>query len=152
MNHPITVADVSDVAEAVSGVAEAVRRGIREADPPSLRPRDWQPLCLALHDRDGTILGGVYGATMWDWLMIDGLWVAESLRGSGYGDRLLREAEILAISRGCRGAWLGTYDFQARSFYERHGYDTFGALPEFPSGHTHYHLAKVFGADSPATP
>jgi len=121
-----------------------IRRGIRGADPSDVGTRDWVPLTLTLRASDGTIAGGVYGATMWGWLMIDGLWVAEELRGQGLGRRLLLEAESIAVDRGCRGSWLGTFDFQAREFYERLGYVVFAELQDFPAGHRHYHLRKSF--------
>jgi GNAT superfamily N-acetyltransferase len=122
-----------------------VRRGIREADPSDVGARDYEPLALGLRDEAGTIRGGAYGATMWGWFMLDGLWVAPELRGHGYGARLLAAAEMVAKKRGCRGVSLGTFDFQARSFYERQGYSVFGQLPDFPAGHTHFQLAKRFG-------
>jgi hypothetical protein len=48
------------------------------------------------------------------------------------------------MTRGRRGAWLGTFDFQARAFYERRRYRVFAELPDFPLQHRHYHLAKRF--------
>ena len=123
---------------------DAVRKGIREADPDDVRSRDWQTVSLALRDPDGAVVGGLYGATMWSWLMIDGLWVAAALRGQGLGRRLLLAGEEIAIRRGCTGSWLGTFDFQAKDFYERHGYSVFAALTGFPPGHTHFHLRKHF--------
>ncbi len=65
-----------------TALPEAVRQGIRASDPDEVRPRDWQTLSLALRDSQGATVGGLYGATMWSWLMIDGLWVAPELRGS----------------------------------------------------------------------
>ena len=127
----------------------AVRAGIRDADPPDVGPRDWQPLKLGLRTSDGALLGGLYGATMWRWLLIDGLWVARELRGRGLGHELVVAGEREAINRGCVGAWLGTFDFQARGFYERLGYTVFAELPGFPAGHTHYHLLKRFNSTSP---
>ena len=124
-------------------VSAEIRRGIREADPPQVGPRNWAPFCLSLRDAAGTLVGGLYGATTWGWLLVDGLWVAEGLRRRGLGSRLLAAAEEAAIARGCRGAWLGTFDFQAREFYELHGYRVFGALPDFPPGHTHFELWKA---------
>jgi hypothetical protein len=53
----------------------AVRRGIPLADPADVGPRNWQALHLSLRDPDSTLVGGLYGATSWGWLMIDGLWV-----------------------------------------------------------------------------
>lgn len=129
-----------------SEVQARVRRGLRESDPPDVPPRDYQPVCLSVRDEGRAIVGGVYGGTMWGWLMIDGLWVDDGLRGQGYGARLLAEAEAAAARHGCRGAWLGTFDFQARDFYEPHGYTVFAELPDFPAGHTHVHLVKRFAA------
>ena len=76
--------------------------------------------------------------------MIEGLWVADDQRGRGYGSQLLTAAETIAVERGCIGAWLGTFDFQARGFYERHGYRVFGELADFPAGHRHFELSKRF--------
>src|SRR3954447_7835756 len=135
---------------ATDEVFAAVRRGIREADPADVGPRDWQPVCFAVRDAEDAIVGGVYGATMWRWLMIDGLWISTALRGQGLGSRVLDAAESLAISRGCTGSWLGTFDFQARRFYERHGYSVFAELPGFPAAHSHFHLSKRF-SDGAAT-
>jgi GNAT superfamily N-acetyltransferase len=141
--------DITEEAD-LDAIFLAVRQGIRSADPPDVKPRDWRPLNLALRDRDGALVGGLYGASMWEWLLIDGLWVAEEIRGQGLGRMLLLEAEAAAIELGCRGAWLGTFDFQARGFYERLGYVVFAELTGFPPGHSHYHLKKVFRADPTA--
>lgn len=127
---------------ATEQVSAEVRRGIREADPPDVGARDWATLCLSLRADDGTLVGGLYGATMWRWFLIDGLWVAAERRGEGLGRRLLDAAEAAAVARGCVGAWLGTFDFQARGFYERQGYRVFGELAGFPAGHAHFELWK----------
>ncbi len=132
-------------------VHDVIRRGIRGADPSDVGARDYQALCLSLRDAaDDGIVGGLIGATMWAWLMIDGLWVAEALRGRGLGGQLLARSEAVAAERGCRGVWLGTFDFQARPFYERHGYTVFAEFPGFPSGHTHFHLRKDLTPSPPA--
>jgi GNAT superfamily N-acetyltransferase len=138
--------------EHASEIEAAVRQGLRSADPAGLPPRqhDYQPLYLSVRDSSDAIIGGLYGMTMWSWLLIDGLWVAEAYRGHGFGSRLLTEAEAHAVQRGCRGAWLGTFDFQARAFYERHGYVVFAELDGFPPGHKHLHLRKTF--DTPTAP
>ena len=127
-------------------LTDAVSKGIWGADPQDVWPRDWQTISIALRDSEGAVVGGLYGATIWSWLMIDGLWVAPELGGQGLGRRLLLASEELAIQRGCIGSWLGTFDFQAKVFYERHGYSVFAELAGFPPNHTHFHLRKHFSA------
>ena len=46
------------------------------------------------------------------------------------------------MQRRCVGSQLGTFDFQAKTFYERNGYTVFATLEGFPPGHTHFQLQK----------
>lgn len=73
-----------------------------------------QNLCFVLRAPDGEIVGGVIGATHWDWLHIDLMWVKEELRGCGHGHRLLALAEQEAWQRGAKNAYLDTFNFRAR--------------------------------------
>ncbi len=101
-----------------------------------------QYLCFVLHAPDQTIVGGLIGATYWDWLHIDLMWIKDELRGRGFGHRLLTLAEDEARRRGAKNAYLDTFSFQAPDFYEQHGYQVFGELPDFPLGHHRYFLTK----------
>lgn len=60
------------------------------------------------------------------------------------GSRLLDAAESEARKAGARHAYPETYSFQARPFYERHGYRVVGELPDFPPGESYYLLRKDF--------
>lgn len=91
---------------------------------------------------DGTIVGGLIGYTHWNWLFIQQLWVAEDHRGHGVGSSLMAAAEGEALARGCLHAHCDTFDFQALPFYQKLGYETFGALADYPVGHTRYFLSK----------
>jgi len=51
-------------------------------------------------------------------------------------------AEVEARKRGARYAYLDTFDFQAPEFYKKYGYEVFGVLEDFPSGHTRYFMKK----------
>jgi GNAT superfamily N-acetyltransferase len=99
-------------------------------------------LCFILYAPNQEIAGGLIGATYWDWLYIDLLWVKEGLRGRGFGHRLLALAEDEARQRGARNAYLDTFSFQSPDFYMRHGYQVFGTLQDFPRGHARYFLTK----------
>jgi GNAT superfamily N-acetyltransferase len=80
------------------------------------------------------VLGGAYGDTHYGWLYLSLLWVDETFRGQGWGRRLVEDFEAEGRARGCHGAWVSTYEFQAASFYERLAYHEFGRLEDFPPG------------------
>jgi ribosomal protein S18 acetylase RimI-like enzyme len=102
-------------------------------------------LTFFLRDAAGAIVGGVHGNNGWDWLYISDLWVSETVRGSGYGTLLMREAEREAVRRGCQNVYLDTFSFQAVDFYLKLGYRIFGELEDFPPGHKRVFLRKTLG-------
>jgi GNAT superfamily N-acetyltransferase len=104
--------------------------------------RDVRHVAIFLRDATGIIHGGLIGIMWGGWLHIKNLWITEGLRHQGYGSRLLRAAEHEGRSADCCGAFLDTFSFQARPFYERHGYQCFGELQGHPPGHSHYFMRK----------
>ena len=106
----------------------------------------YKPLTLFLRSVDGTIFGGLLGETYWGWLHISILWLDETARRQGYGERLLALAEQEAVRRGCHAAHLDTMSFQALPFYEKNGYTVFGVLNDLPVGHSRYFMKKALGA------
>ena len=107
-----------------------------------IRPVGPQPLDILLRDAGGGIVGGLIASTYWDWLDIEDFWLAEGLRGKGYGRRLLRIAEEEAQRRGCMRVKLQTFSFQARTFYEKMGYNVVGELVDYPPGERFYWMRK----------
>lgn len=105
----------------------------------------WYPVAYFVRSEEGEILGGLHGAIWGDWLYIKILWIAEPARGHGYGRKLIEAAEAYAVKRGCRGAHLETFSFQARPLYEKLGYEVFGEIADFPPGHTFFFLRKALG-------
>jgi GNAT superfamily N-acetyltransferase len=99
-------------------------------------------LCFVVKNLDGEIVGGVIGATYWDWLYINLMWIKEDLRDQGFGKQLLGLAEEKARQRGARHAYLDTFSFQAPDFYKKLGYEVFGELQDFPQGHQRYFMKK----------
>lgn len=103
----------------------------------------WAPETLSVTARiNGVIVGGLTGATNWDWLYVRLLAVDPLQRGKGLGRQLLQRAEVRARERGCIGVHLDTFSFQALSFYQRCGYEVFGTLPAYPGEHSRYFLYK----------
>ena len=137
---------MSDLAETVVRDAIGSRLG-RFNTQGAGEPDVSRPLVLTLSDPDtAEILGGLWGATGWGYLHVDMLFVPENLRRSGIGRELISEAEQEAYRRGCRSAWLDTFSFQARGFYERHGYVVFGSLDGYPANHRRFFLTKTISA------
>ncbi|MFJ5531566.1 GNAT family N-acetyltransferase [Streptomyces sp. NPDC093261] len=101
------------------------------------------PLQVWAFDAAGEPAGGLAGHTWTAWLHVDYLWVDGRHRGAGLGSRLLAEAERVAREeRGCMGARLETWDFQAPEFYRKQGYDVVCVIPDYPPGITEYTLTK----------
>lgn len=109
-----------------------------------------RPLAILLREPDTGIIGGLWGRTDWGWLSLELLFVPEQLRGTGLGARLVRQAEDEAIRRGCRGALVNTFSFQAPGFYERLGYRVFAVLEDCPPGHRRISLQKPLTSASEA--
>jgi GNAT superfamily N-acetyltransferase len=101
-------------------------------------------LVIPLRGDDGTLAGGFWGATMFEWMHVGMLFVPESLRGQGVGSALMATAENEAQKRGCRGAFVDTFSFQAGPFYEKLGYTRFGTLQDYPPGHSQLYFSKRF--------
>jgi GNAT superfamily N-acetyltransferase len=124
------------------GEADYVEQKLVEFADQFTEPRNYREFGVALRDSEGSTVGGITCNTVWDWLQIGVLWIPDDLRGQGYGHQLLERAEELGRARGCRFARLNTFEFEARGFYESHGYTVRAQTDGFPAGHTQYHLAK----------
>lgn len=117
-------------------------------------PVDSRPLAVLLEDEAGKAVGGLWGRTGYGWLFVELLAVPAALRGHGFGCALIREAERVAADRGCVGAWLTTFTFQAQGFYEALGYEVFARLEDSPPGSAriflrrHWHRDRAGGGSS----
>jgi len=93
---------------------------------------------------NGDILAGIKSELYcWHCLYIDILWVKEEFRKDGYGSALLNEVEKIAKEKGCKLIHLDTFDFQAKDFYIKHGYQVFGVLDDCPIEHKRYYMKKI---------
>lgn len=105
----------------------------------------FNPQSLSVFVRDsatGRVMAGLKGSTHWEWLRIKLLAVHKAARNRGFGTKLLQAAEKEAIERGCKYAFVDTYSFQALPFYKKCGYEVFGELPGYPTGHSRIFLRK----------
>ena len=105
-------------------------------------PSERRPLAVLIRDTDGQVTGGLSGFTAWGWLFTQMLYIPDTLRGTGLAGNILAKAEEEARARGCRGAWIDTFNPQALRAYLRQGYEVFGELEDFPEGRTRSFLRK----------
>lgn len=97
-----------------------------------------------IKNAEGEVVAGLISVVYsWKCLHIDVLWVREDCRGKGYGALLLHEVEAIAKNMGSHIAHLDTFDFQAKDFYLKQGYSTFGEMADCPEAHRRYYMSKV---------
>ena len=75
-----------------------------------------------IRDEAENIKGGCSGYLFYGCLMVDLLWVDESIRNQGYGTTLMLAAENLAIQKQCHFMTGNTMDFEAPVFYKKLGF------------------------------
>ncbi|WP_186181820.1 GNAT family N-acetyltransferase [Burkholderia gladioli] len=138
MTYTYTLTDVADETVRKQIASPLVAYNDRNGGPSGNRP-----LVVALRDAAGEVTGGLWASTAYGWLAIQLLVVPESARGGGVGTRLMRMAEQEALARGCHAAWLDTFEFQARPFYERLGYQCFAELSDYPPGFSRMFMKKT---------
>ena len=131
LEHNATAEDVSLIESAVDNFNMAVTGDY-----------NWKPVHIFLRDEAGQLYGGLTAHLWGKWMHIQYLWVDESLRKQGYGEKLIEMAEAEARAHGCQNAHVETFSFQARPFYERLGYQVIAELPDYPPGHRQYMLRK----------
>jgi ribosomal protein S18 acetylase RimI-like enzyme len=103
---------------------------------------DGSEFSIVIRDAADDILAGIAG---WSWAQaceITLLWVHADHRNAGHGTKLLQTAEAEIIERGCKTIVVRSYDFQAPTYYEKHGYVVHDVIDGFPAGGRQYTLIK----------
>lgn len=135
--------EVSKVRTPTDSELKELAAGLRGYNEPFVPKTEPEKLATFIKTDAGEVLGGCYGIINWGWLYIDWLWCHESIRGQGYGTKLISAMERHALSKGINHVKLETADFQALGFYQKLGYSIYGELDNYPIGHTAYCLKKV---------
>ena len=94
-------------------------------------------------ESQGKIIAGIIARMYcWNVVYIDSLWVDDLYKNQHIGTRMLQQVESVSKKMGAYLIHLDTFDFQARDFYEKHGYTVFGKLDDCPRHHCRYFLRK----------
>ncbi|WP_196138694.1 GNAT family N-acetyltransferase [Aliikangiella sp. G2MR2-5] len=118
--------------------------GVRQFNYESAGKESSLPLSVIARCKDGNIIGGVSGRTIYKHFLIEVAWVDMSTRGTGLGKRLMFIAEEEARNRGCIAAQVDTLSFQAPGFYQKCGFDVVGEVPEIKGTPGRFFLLKQY--------
>ena len=140
-NYQLIMTDVVDPA-----TEAAIVKPLVEFNNKMAGPGNGKPIMIAIRDATGAVVGGLSGQTSRGWLFTHYLVVPDAARGQGLGTQIIKMAEREAIARGCIGAWLDTFEFQARGFYEKMGYSCFGEIQDYPPGFSRFFMKKTLVA------
>lgn len=131
------------VEERTHGAASrAAVRGLTAYSRSKAGKSGWKPFALTLRDDNDVIVGGIVAHMLWNWCFINLFWIDEPYRGRRHGATLLARVEAIAKKRGAQHIYLDTFSFQGDGFYQKHGYEVFGRLDDFPPGHHRIWLKK----------
>ena len=123
---------------------------ISDSIVPPMEGAEDEYVFLKITDDEDNILGGcIMEIDSWKIAELEILWVDEKYRRQGMGSALIHEAERVAREKGCYAMTLGTFDFQARPLYEKHGYKVVGKIKDWPRGHENYSMMKRLDHPSP---
>jgi len=138
----LIVVEVEDAPDAAT--QQVIDEGLDEYNFGKAGPDNAEDLWVIARDDEGVVKGGVKARTFYAWMFTDWLWVSNSVRGTGVGSLLMDKAEAAARGRGCIGAYVDTFSFQAPDFYRSRGYEEFGRIEGLPAGHACIWLRKRF--------
>ena len=132
------VAERSDPA----AVSRELWKGLVRFNREQAGPLRYKRTVLSVRDGKGRLLGGLILQSYWRESYVELLWISARARGSGLGSKLLKEAELRAKKRGSHLIHLNTFSFQAPGFYEKQGYQRFGAMSGSPQGASRHFYVK----------
>lgn len=118
--------------------------GVRKYNARFMGDEESKPLSVIARDKDGELIGGVSGRTIYKQFLIEVVWIERETRGTGLGRRLMELAEVEAKKRGCVAAQVDTLSFQGPVFYGKLGFEIVGEISNFSDNHDRYFLIKRY--------
>jgi len=104
---------------------------------------DYVPLNFHIKDPVDNIIAGINAFACWQMLYLSEFFVKDTYRGKGIGTLLLTKVEQEAKNVGVLVSQTDTFDWQAKDFYLKLGYEIFGVIENCPDGHKRYYLKKT---------
>ena len=103
---------------------------------------------LVIREPAGKVIGGLHAWTTIYNMLLEYVWIDAGYRGSGFGKKLLLEAEAVAKKNGCIASLACPLSFQNPEFLQKEGYRVFGYSDGYPNQIREYYLIKRYTATS----
>lgn len=87
-------------------------------------------------------VGGAVGYILYEWYFLELLWILDEYQGQGIGTSIIKKIEDFAIKENLVGIRLETWNFQAKGFYEKMGYEVYATILDCPPGTINYFFKK----------
>lgn len=108
-------------------------------------PKDEKVISLGVYDKD-RVIGGIVAIINYYEMEVKYLAIHKEYRNLKLGSKLIEQIEEMAAEQGVITVTLTTQDYQAREFYEQHGYTLFGQLDNVPRpNEVRYYFSKTIG-------
>ena len=93
---------------------------------------------------DGKLSGGAVGYILYESYFLELLWVDDACRLQKVGTSLMKQVEDYVKETKLIGIRLETWDFQAKGFYEKLGYNMYASIEDCPPGTINYFFKKRY--------
>jgi len=114
---------------------------LRDNTPADIKISDMINSNFLAFDND-KLIGGAIGFIQYNWYFLDLLYIDEEYRGQDIGTNLLNQIEEFARRENLTGVRMETWDFQAKGFYKKNGYEVFAEIKDCPPKTICYFLKK----------
>lgn len=129
-------------------VASVLRETEKRQGLTNIPPYNKRDFAYAAKTKDGQLAGGILGYTNYNELHIAMLAINPDCAVRGAGTTLLKGVEEAARSTyACNRMALETFDWQARPFYEKYGFEVFGIHKGQPKGHEKFFMEKIWSPE-----
>ena len=85
-----------------NGLIDFLDKKIKEMNWQNWEVKERLSLAVAMKNDSGDVIAGAAARTFGDWLLLDSLWVSETLRGQNIGSKILAKIEEAGKARGCK--------------------------------------------------
>lgn len=111
-----------------SEINSVIKKGIIDYNSPFFGSNPSQPFTIYIKNLKSEVIAGLTGFYKGKYARVDLFWVQNELRHQGLGKKLILKLEEFIKTKGCCYIQLDTFDFQARPFYEKLGFECIGTI------------------------